>query len=142
MRCEWEDLGTFGFDLKFQHFSRDKKGRKKVYKPKFFKKSCELLLEGLECNRFDINALDDATTKSIYQSYLELMPPPPIEIKYPERDWPKTWLRLNNGVLTPSSRDILYLIVHERVFTRERGHRFIPNLIDSPFCTRCPQNEV
>ena len=42
-----------------------------------------------------------------------------------------------SGVLSPQAKNCLYLIVHERVATRERGHRLMRNIYDSPLCRRC-----
>ena len=81
--------------------------------------------------------LDDVTTRSLYISFIKTLPPPAIEISYVERDWPLVWKRLHNGVFTQSSRDILFLIVHERIYTRERGHRLMPGRVDDNLCLRC-----
>ena len=84
----------------------------------------------------DINSL---TTKSIYTALLKEITPPVIVTKYPERDWSLIWQRLNSGVFTPETRSYIYLILHERVGTRERGHRLMPGRFHSPQCCRCGQ---
>ena len=70
-----DELGSFGFDMNFRHFSRDSKGRRKAYKPKYFKNMCELFLEGLDCERFSLENINGVTTKSIFLSFTETMPP-------------------------------------------------------------------
>ena len=70
-------------------------------------------------------------------SFTETMLPAKIELKYENRDWSKVWLRLMSGVLSPPAKNCLFLIIHERVATRERGHRLMNNLYDSPLCNRC-----
>ena len=49
----------------------------------------------------------------------------------------KIWARLDSGVLHPEARDHLFYIIHERVFTRKRGHRILRNVIQDPTCIRC-----
>ena len=137
-----EALGLFGFDLKFQHFSLNKNGNRRLYKPKFFRSSCKLLLEGLEKGMFSLSTLHDTPTKSLYLSLTESLPPPSVEVQYPDRDWKRTWKRINSGVLAASARDFLFLIIHERLFTRERGHKYMPKIVETPFCIRCLNNEV
>ena len=65
------------------------------------------------------------------------MTPPAIEFLYVEREWDLVWERLNSGVLTQSARDTLYLIIHEKSFTRERGHRLMPRKVVDSLCLRC-----
>ena len=90
--------------------------------------------------RFVLGNLDEITTKSIYATFAEALPPPRIQNKYLERDWNKVWERLNSGVLHPFSRDLLFFMLHERVFTRERAHRILN--AENPFCIFCDSCEV
>ena len=97
----------------------------------------ELLQEGLQCERFDRGDLTSVTTKSLYISFTETMPPPMIELKYADMNWLLIWSRLCSGVLSPTARNYLFLIIHERVSTRERCHRLAPNIYESPTCLKC-----
>ena len=42
-----------------------------------------------------------------------------------------------NGVLSPKAKGFLYLIIHDRVGTKQRGNRLMPRKYPSPHCTRC-----
>ena len=97
--------GDFGFDTKYVQLRVDQRGRKLPYNPKYFKHACSLLLEGLQNNRFDVRALEEVTTKSIYASYLDELPPHKIFLKHPDRNWPQVWSRLNSGYLLPTVKD-------------------------------------
>ena len=77
------------------------------------------------------------TGQTLSTSFTETMPQTPVEIKYPERDFKVVWNRLKNGVLSKYGRNILYLIIHERTFTRQRGFRLLPRKYDSPNCQFC-----
>ena len=64
------------------------------------------------------------------------MPPPLIVLKYPERDYNLIFKRINSSVLTKKAKTLLYVLVHERIYKRERGFRIMPGRYDSPLCGR------
>ena len=45
--------------------------------------------------------------------------------------------RLQSGTLSPESKSHIYLIIHRRVGTRDRGHRLMPGRFPSPLCHKC-----
>ena len=94
--------------------------------PSVCKKILELVTEAVECERVDVDNLKMATTKSIYKSYTETLPPAAVELKYEERDWSLIWLRVWSPVLTPGANNVLFLLVHEKISTKVRGHRLMP----------------
>ena len=98
----------------------------------------DLLLEGFTSERYAATSLHSSSTKNIYISYTETMPPPKVEFKYPDRDWSLVWKRLDNGVLSQAARNQLFFIGHERFPTRERLNRILPNKVESPYCLACP----
>ena len=130
-------LNDIEFQRTYLHFSYNSQGRKVLYTPKFFQQSVSLFNEAMLCERFDFESISSVTTKGLYLSYTETMPPANVETKYEDRNWPKIWKRLPSGVLSPRAKNCLYLIVHERVATGERGHRLMRNIYDSPLCSRC-----
>ena len=65
---------------------------------------------------------NEITTKEIYLELLTDIEPPKVEDKYSHQDWKLTWERLNSGTLSQQSKSYLYLLIHDRVGTRERGH--------------------
>ena len=102
----------------------------------------ELLLKGASCARISMTDLPSITTKSIFLSYIETMPPPKVETKYEERDWELVWSRLQSGVLGSSARHTIFLIIHEKLFTCELAHRLMPLKYDSPICNFCTSGQV
>ena len=70
-------------------------------------------------------------------TFTESLPAAKIEESYPGHDWPRTWKLLSNKVLSSESASFMYLIVHERVGTRERGHRLMPTKYLASNCPRC-----
>ena len=114
------------------HFKTSQRNRKVEHTPKLFLYMLDLFEEAKLSERFSLNALTSATTKSLYQSYTETMPPPQICLKYPERDFRLIWERVNRGVLNKNARNHVYILMHERVPTKERCNRLIGNRHDSP----------
>ena len=128
-------LEFFGFQDVYQHFTLNHNKARQSYCPKVFNKMKDLLVEGYACERYSVSSPLTVSTKEIYKSFTDTMPPPKVEFKYPDRDWILVWRRLNNGVISQIARNYLYFIIHERVPTKERLHRF--SRIESPTCIIC-----
>jgi len=94
-------------------------------------------MEARASQRFDLSNISAVSSKSLYLSLTETMPPPSVVLKYPERDFKLIWSRLNSGVLCKLGRNILYLVIHERSWTKERGFRLNPTKYDTPLCPKC-----
>ena len=131
-----EKLGLPQLASNFHHI-KGKFGQESDNTPPLFNDILKITSNALKDNLFHTSDLGDLTTKDIYRCFLEDLPDAPIEIKYPDRDWNLVWSRLESGVLNSKSRSILYLIIHERVNTKERGHRLMPGRYPSPQCPRC-----
>ena len=107
--------------------------------PQHFEVIRDLVTESIQCERIDAS-LDNVTTKAIYKSYTEILPPPKVEERYPLRDWELIWKRINNGVLSPAAKNVFFLLMHDRVGTKDRGNRLMPRRFRSPMCPRCSQS--
>ena len=121
----------------FVHYKINRMGRRRKAVPAYFTYLLNLYSDGLSSERFNLNSLSLSTTKDIYVSLTNTMPPPKVAIKHPNINYSLVWKRIVNGVFSKTSRNILYLIVHERCFTRERGFRILPNRYESPNCQNC-----
>ena len=65
-----------------------------------------------------------------------------IEQKHPDKNWSTIWKRLKSGVFSSEARSFLYLLIHERVGTKERGNRLMPGRFPSPNCNlSCPPGQ-
>ena len=80
--CFWSEgkLGAFGLDENFKMFVQDNQGRKKKYRPKYFRNMIDLLLEGIQTKIFSLTDLSSATTKIIFHSFTDTMPPPKLQL--------------------------------------------------------------
>ena len=109
--------------------------------PPLFMKTLENITESLENNIFFASDITSVTAKNLYLSMLDNLPPPKVETKFPDYDWALIWRRLCSGVLSPVAKSLLYLIVHDRVSTRDRGFRLMPRKFCSPMCVKCEHQE-
>ena len=129
-------LGIDGLESEFYHI-KGRVGRETDYTPKLFLSALDTVSEIFEKGIVAQSDISEITTKELYLALLEELPLPVVQVRNPDKDWDLIWQRLRNGVLTPESKSILYLIVHERVGTRERGHRLMPGRFPSPLCAIC-----
>ena len=131
-----ERLGIPGLGSQFFHL-KGRPGAETDATPDLFKYTLKCVNDLLEGGTVSLTEIQDITTKQLYLIAIDVLPAPVIVERHPDRDWRLTWERLHHGSLTPQSRSFLYLIVHERVGTRERGNRLMPGRFPSPLCPNC-----
>ena len=136
---------TFGLakDLDFplylqnSYHIKGRVGSERDVTPPLFQIALDYISKSLDDGLLTPEETKEVTTKQLYQLFIEDLPPPNIVLKLPEQNWSLTWERLQNGSLSPEARSYLYLIVHERVSTRDRGHRLMPQRFPSNLCLHC-----
>ena len=74
--------------------------------------------------------------------FVKELPSPSIVLDNPGRNWEKVWKRLSSSVLDSETRSYLFLLVHKRVATRERGKRLMPVKYRDNKCQRCEEDEI
>ena len=129
-------LGLPPLTSKYYHL-KGKVGEEQDSTPTLFCTALDFISESIEDGLFSVSDISEITTKQIYTSLLETLPRPQIEFKRPEQDWPLTWERLKSGAISSEARSYLYLIIHDRVSTRERGNRLMPGRFPSNLCGLC-----
>ena len=77
------------------------------------------------------------TNKSIYLGYSDEFPVPKVEAEA-GISYKKVWRRLCNPYLTSPAREILFLLVHNKLPVRERLFRI--NVAVDPYCEYCLEN--
>ena len=74
------------------------------------------------------------TVKELYQSFTETLPPPKIIYKRgPGVVWDNVWTNLNHPMLRVKEREMMFLIAHNILPTKERLYRM--KMIDSNMCS-------
>ena len=92
-----------------------------------FKHVVTLLSDANLCERLNSSDFSRISTGEIFLSYTKSVPPTKIELSPLERDWSLIWKRLCFNIFSPMAYNCLFLVVHEKVNTRERGHRLLGN---------------
>ena len=121
------------------HHIKGRARKERDNNPPLFLYAFQHITEALDKSYVTVSDLPDITTKEIYNCFIEDLPSAAIEQKYTDRNWGLIWKRLDSGVFDATSRSILYLIIHERVNTKDRGNRLMPGRYKSPECPRCTQ---
>ena len=92
------------------------------------------LQEGLMRQEYDPGKLQEVTTKSIYEGRAAfVIPPPKIQEKHHMIDFPDlVFPRLNYQILEADPKDILFTLVHNIFYNKER--MFLQGRLQDPFC--------
>ena len=91
--------------------------------PEYFQHLQRLFLEAHALEVINVNRLNLVPAKQIYEDFTSSFPPPKVIYKYENLPWNDIWQRLNHPVLTSKTRDIMFLVIHNILPTRERLHR-------------------
>ena len=94
------------------------------------------MLEFLEEGLVDPERLDAVKVRDLYWERMESPPPPKVTHKFPEVDWRRVWSRLENPVLEPEGRDLLYSLINNILPINVREFRM--GLRASEMCIYCP----
>ena len=97
----------------FIHLQKERTGNYKQKRCIYFDYLAELYSEAKLCERFSVDSPNSATTKLLYSSLTETMPPHPVTLRYPDRDFSLSWKRLCNGVLGKTAKNSLFLLVYD-----------------------------
>jgi hypothetical protein len=81
------------------------------------------------------STLDD-TAKGLYSAFSTTFPPPKIETKLPQFDWPTSWSLLHLPGLPYTAVDTAFSMLHNILPLEVRRHRF--GMVPSPECPHCP----
>ena len=129
-------------DSMFQHIAHRSQDNFLDNTPPLYSYALDVINYVIDEGYINIHEIQTVTSKHLYDCHVKELKDPLIVTKYPQRDWNLIWTRLNKGIFSSFSRGILYLIIHQRVGTRERGHRLMPGRYPSPLCTRCASGEI
>jgi hypothetical protein len=87
--------------------------------PKFYRQFRRLMTEVFKEGLVDPYQLDKVKVKDIYNEYTSTLPPPKVIYKY-DLPWDCIWENINHPVLEVNQREIMFMLVHNILPTRER----------------------
>ena len=91
--------------------------------PPYFEHLKRLFEEAHASVVIDIDNLNGVTAKHIYEDFTSTFPPPKIIYKYEGLPWEDIWRRLNRPVINSQVRDVMFLIIHDVLPTKQRLFR-------------------
>ena len=74
------------------------------------------------------------TNKSVYAEMTSSFPPPKVVMEN-DRDYSTAWRRLHSTVVDCKAKDVLFLLLHNKLPVRERLFRI--GLRHDPYCLKC-----
>jgi exonuclease III len=99
--------------------------------PPYYVHLRRLLEEMVDLELVDIENLEAVQVKMVYRGLTETLPPPKVELKYP-LPWDIVWERINHPLLTLYQREVMFMLVHNILPSKERLQRL--NQADTAQC--------
>ena len=81
--------------------------------------------------------LEDVTAKQIYANWLNLEQEPAAVLEEMNKPWNAVWARVRSGMVEGEAFNSVFLLAHNRLGTRERGSRLMPDRYKSGMCLNC-----
>ena len=91
--------------------------------PAYFQHLQELFKEAHANEVIKVENLNEVPAKDIYKDFTSTFPPPKIVYKYETLPWNEIWDRLNRPIISSKVRDVMFLVIHNILPTRQRLHR-------------------
>ena len=86
-----------------------------------------------------IVTLKTITNKAVYAEMTSSFPPPKVVMES-GRDYGKVWSRLNSSVVEFRARDVMFMLLHNKLPVQERLFRI--RLRADPYCVHCSSAEI
>ena len=83
--------------------------------------------------------IKNITNKTVYAELTSSFPPPKVVMES-NRDYSSAWKRLHSPVVDGKARDVLFLLLHNKLPVKERLFRI--GLKHDPYCLKCAGAEV
>ena len=99
--------------------------------PRYYRHFKKLMVEVFKQEDVDPERLDQVKVKELYKGFTDTFPPPKAVYRH-DVPWEKVWERINHPVLEVKQREMMFLLVHNILPTRERLLRL--NQVDSDQC--------
>ena len=87
--------------------------------PEYFGYIAELVAEMIISDKVTASTVKNLTNKTVYAEMTSTFPPPKVVMES-NRDYSIAWKRLHNPVVDSKSRDVLFLLLHNKLPVKER----------------------
>ena len=107
--------------------------------PEYFGHIGELFADMMISDALTAGSLKSVTNKIVYAEMTSSFPPPKIVMES-NLDYKLSWSRLHSSVVDAKARDVMYLLIHNKLPVPERLFRI--RLRNDPYCSFCVGAEI
>ena len=105
-----------------------------AHAPLYFQNLAYLFTDAKLADLFTVSKWECLTNKVIYLNQLSSLPPPKVEVDFGS-SLTRSWNRLWFPSVTSEKREILFLLMHQKLPVRERLFRI--GIVTDPYCDTC-----
>ena len=102
--------------------------------PEYFSHVGEVFADMMISDALTAGTLKSITNKVVYAEMTTSFPPPKVVMES-SLDYSLTWSRLHNAVVDAGARDVMYLLIHNKLPVPERLFRI--RVKNDPYCQTC-----
>ena len=102
--------------------------------PDYYIHVAELVADMMISDTLTAGSLKSRTNRIVYAEMTSSLPPPKVVMES-SLDYRLTWSRLHNPVVDARARDVMYLLIHNKLPVQERLFRI--RLKNDPYCMAC-----
>ena len=107
--------------------------------PVYFEKIGLILADLMVSDVLNERTISSITNKVIYRELLVDLPLPKV-IRESSKDYKKVWNRLHKKILDSKSKEVMLLLIHNKLPVPERLHHI--NVKADPYCEACDGNQT
>merc|ERR1711942_452487 len=89
--------------------------------------------------KVNAGTLKNLKNKTVYAEMTSSFPPPKVVMES-DQDYSTAWKRLHSPVVDGKARDVLFLLIHNKLPVKERLFRI--GLNRDPYCIKCARAEI
>merc|ERR1712242_199556 len=107
--------------------------------PEYFAYVADLVAEMIISEKVSAETIKNLTNKTVYAEITSSFPPPKV-VRESNRDYSSAWKRLHSPVVDVKARDVLFLLLHNKLPVKERLFRI--GIKKDPYCFKCTGAEI
>ena len=106
--------------------------------PEYFAYVADLVAEMMISEKVNAGTIKTLTNKTVYAEMTSSFPPPKV-VMDSNRDYSAVWRRLHSSVVDSKARDVLFLLLHNKLPVMERHFRI--GMKHDPYCPKCAREQ-
>ena len=107
--------------------------------PEYYGYIADLVAEMVISENVSAGTVKSLTNKKVYAEMTSSFPPPKVVMES-HRDYSTAWKRLHSPLVEGKARDVLFLLLHNKLPVKERLFRI--GIKHDPYCLKCAGAEV